>query len=451
MGPASRTDGEAERLYGGSLRHLLSSRPALPLMRGGRRLLTVVIWLLVVAPAAAQSPSPGSNRLRLAIDCQGVSCDFEFLRTQITFVDHVRDRQTADVHVLVTSQNTAAGGRELTFSFFGQGTHQGQDHAVRQAVPVASSADVIRREMVRLISLGLIAYAIRASTIDDLAVTVQRRPWPTAQQSDPWNRWTFRSQVNGNGSGERSTKLATLSASATANRTTETVKFAASITAGYSESSFELPDGQRYVAPNRNLGSSATLVQSLGGNWSAGVRGSVSSTTFRNLDRAWYIAPAIEYDVFPYSESTRRILTFQYSTGVRSFDYKAETLFGKLNETRAAQKAIAALTARQRWGTVSAGIEATSFVPDVKYNNVTGWGDIDLSLYKGLSLNFSAELSAVHDQLYLPKGRATTEEILVRQRQLATGYQYFYSVGVSYTFGSIFSAIVNPRMERGAF
>jgi hypothetical protein len=420
-------------------------------MRGGRRLLSVIVWLLAVAPVAAQSPSAGASRLRLAIDCQGVSCDSDFFRTQITFVDHVRDRQAADVHVLVTSQSTAAGGQQLTFSFFGQAAYQGQDHIVRQTVPVASSADVIRREMVRVISLGLIPYAIRASTVDDLAVTVQRRPAPTVQQSDPWNRWTFRSQMNGNASGERSTKLATVSGSASANRTTEAVKFAASITAGYSESSFELPDGQRYVAPNRNLGSSATFVKSLGGHWSAGVRGSVASTTFRNLDRAWYLAPAIEYDVFPYSESTRRILTFQYSAGIRSFDYEAETLFGKLNERRAAQKVIASLTARQRWGSVSTGIDATSFVPDVKYNNVTGWGDIDLSLYKGLSLNFSAEVSSVHDQLYLPKGRATAEEILVRQRQLATGYQYFYSIGVSYTFGSIFSAIVNPRMDRGGF
>lgn len=408
------------------------------------------LWLLATGRIAAQTPLPESTRIRLAIDCVGVACDFDFFRTEITFVDHVRERQNADVHLLVTSQATAAGGQELTFSFFGQGSYQGQSHVLRQAVPVAVSADDIRREMVRVISLGLIPYAIQTSTLDNLAVVSQRRQLLAARESDPWRRWTFRSQVSGNGSGERSTTFANVSASANANRTTEAVKFNASITAGYAESSFELP-GQRYVAFNRNLGSAATFVQSLGGHWSAGARGSVSSTTFRNLDRAWYIAPAIEYDVFPYSESTRRILTFQYSAGVRSFDYKLETLFGKLSEHRAAQQVTASLTARQRWGTVGAGVEATSFVPDMKYNNVTGWSNIDLSIYRGLSLNFSGELTSVHDQLYLPKGRATAEEILVRQRQLATGYQYYYSVGVSYTFGSIFSAIVNPRMDRGGF
>ena len=39
----------------------------------------------------------------------------------------------------------------------------------------------------------------------------------------------------------------------------------------------------------------------------------------------------------------------------------------------------------------------------------------------------------------------TDEEILLRQRELATSFQYFVSLGVSYTFGSIFSNVVNPR------
>jgi len=53
--------------------------------------------------------------------------------------------------------------------------------------------------------------------------------------------------------------------------------------------------------------------------------------------------------------------------------------------------------------------------------------------------------------VYLRRGEATTEEVLVRQRQLATGYQYFYSFGISYTFGSIYSPAVNPRFGRGGF
>ena len=45
----------------------------------------------------------------------------------------------------------------------------------------------------------------------------------------------------------------------------------------------------------------------------------------------------------------------------------------------------------------------------------------------------------------LPKEGATEEEILLHQRQLATQYDYFASVGLRYTFGSIYSNVVNPR------
>lgn len=40
-------------------------------------------------------------------------------------------------------------------------------------------------------------------------------------------------------------------------------------------------------------------------------------------------------------------------------------------------------------------------------------------------------------------------ELLVRRRQLGTDYRYFANLGFSYTFGSRFSNVVNPRMGGG--
>ena len=45
----------------------------------------------------------------------------------------------------------------------------------------------------------------------------------------------------------------------------------------------------------------------------------------------------------------------------------------------------------------------------------------------------------------LPAAGASGEEILTQQRELATGYDYFASVGLSYTFGSISNPVVNER------
>jgi hypothetical protein len=66
-------------------------------------------------------------------------------------------------------------------------------------------------------------------------------------------------------------------------------------------------------------------------------------------------------------------------------------------------------------------------------------------VFKGFSVSVFGEFSRTRDQVYLPRGAASTEEILLRQRQLATGYQYFVNFGISYSFGSIFNNIVNPR------
>jgi len=39
--------------------------------------------------------------------------------------------------------------------------------------------------------------------------------------------------------------------------------------------------------------------------------------------------------------------------------------------------------------------------------------------------------------------------VLLRQTQLATGYRAFLYAGLSYTFGSVFNNVVNPRFSIG--
>src|SRR5947207_10729638 len=58
--------------------------------------------------------------LDVYVDCEDWrACDFDYFRTEITFVNWVRDRQVADVHILVTTQQTGGGGREFTVTFLG--------------------------------------------------------------------------------------------------------------------------------------------------------------------------------------------------------------------------------------------------------------------------------------------------------------------------------------------
>ena len=87
-----------------------------------------------------------------------------------------------------------------------------------------------------------------------------------------------------------------------------------------------------------------------------------------------------------------------------------------------------------------------SFIPDFKKNHVSMFGNVSLNLFRGLSLNLNTNIDSLRDQITLPLEEATSEEVLVNQRQLSTSYRYVLFFGVGYTFGSIFSPIVNPRV-----
>jgi hypothetical protein len=401
------------------------------------------------AVCAQDVPPDTAAPVRVFIDCNNTPCDTDFFRTEITFVEQVRDRQNADVHLLMTGQSTGSGGREITFSFFGQGRFMGRDQVLKETFVVAASQDDVRRGMVRVMSLGLVPYVLGTQSAERLRVTIQAPAATTAAattlSNDPWNRWSIRLNVNGNANGESRSKSFGINTNVNANRTTDETKINLNVSMNYRESSFILPDGVTFKSPNRDYGGSGLYVKSLGGHWSAGARGNWGSSTYSNQDWVFTAGPGIEWDLFPYSESTRRLLTFNYSVLSRTWDYREETIYGKLHETRISQSFNTTVSMRQRWGTIGSNVELESFVPDFAKNHVSVWGDMSLNLLRGLSLNLNSNVEWVRDQISLRAEEATSEQVLVNQRQLATSYRYFVFFGVSYSFGSIFSPIVNPR------
>src|SRR5437763_16964138 len=73
-----------------------------------------------ISPLVAQDStrSAQASALRVFLDCPDTFCDFDYYRTEITFVNWVRDRQFAQVHILVTTQRTG-GAQEYTLACIG--------------------------------------------------------------------------------------------------------------------------------------------------------------------------------------------------------------------------------------------------------------------------------------------------------------------------------------------
>ena len=417
-----------------------------------------VLFLLVISAtlteyAQAQNPdSPQTpvtqDALRVFLDCNSRLCDFDFFRKEITFVNYVRDRQDADVHVLVSTQPTGGGGTEFTLRFIGLRRFAGRENTLRYTSRPTDSEDQIRRGLARVLKAGLVGYAVDTPVGERVEIGftgAQQNAAPATPARDPWNFWTFSVGVNGFFQGEQAYNSMNINASASANRTTETLKVNLSANNRYNESNFELSEENTVTNIQRNFGVRSLVVRSLTSRWSAGGRASATSSTFLNQRLALRVAPAVEYNIYPYSESTQRQLTFQYSPGVNFLDYEERTIFEKLEETRLDQSLTVSLALRQPWGSVNTSLEGAHYLHDIEKNRVQVGGGVNLRLIKGLQFNVGGSAERVRDQLFLPAGQRTPEEILLRQRQLETAYRYFGSVGLSYTFGSPFNNVVNPR------
>jgi hypothetical protein len=409
--------------------------------------IAALVSFCAVAPASGQEPAAAADaELRAFIDCPDYFCDMDYIRTETPFLGHVRNRQDADVHVLITTQRTGAGGTEFTLAFIGLGGLRDVSQTLRYVSPPAEAQDVIRRELVRSIHRGLVPFAVRTSLGERLQVTYAAPAAAAATpQHDPWDNWTFRTGVSGWTSGESSFNNYNVNLSFSANRITPAWKVTSSVSARQNESRFEISPDRTIVNIQRNYGVNGLAVRSLGGQLSAGVRGSATSSTFLNQRLAARLAPAVEYNFFPYAESTRRQLTAQYSVGATHFGYREETIFERMEETRADQRLLLSLSLKQPWGSVSAAAEGGHYLHDFSKQRGVLFGNTELRLVRGLSLQTFGSLELVRDQLHLPRRGASEEEILLRQRQLATAYRYWGSVGLSYTFGSTYTSVVNPR------
>jgi hypothetical protein len=414
----------------------------------------VVALVVLATPAAGQTPpaqppaTPArAEAIRVFLDCVEARCDFDFLRTDITFVDFVRDRKDADLHLLITGQRTGGGGTEHTLKVIGLERFAGREDELRFVSRETDTADEQRRGLSRTIKMGLMRYVAGTPIAEGMTIGYRPAARETRAQpaDDPWNFWVFRINARANAGGEASSKSSSVFGSFSANRTTEAWKINLSVNANYRESTFTLSSGEEFKTVTRDNGASGLVVKSLSEHWSAAARARVSSSTFFNQDLASRVAGGVEYNLFPYSESTRRRLTFQYTVGLDTFDYEEETIFDKLSETLVDHTLIVSLDVRQPWGESGASFEVSQFFDDPAKHRLVVFGDIEIRLFKGFTLIVNGNASRVRDQIYLPKEDATDEEILVRRRQLATSYRYGFSVGISYTFGSIFNNVVNPR------
>ena len=147
-------------------------------------------------PRGSTTRSPASqasrSQLKVFLDCD--DCYSDFLQSEIEFVDYVRDRTEAEVHVLITRAQTGERRRASTRSRSSAAADsQDVTDTLKTVTESSDTDDIIRRQLATSVRAGLLRFLTRDAVPPRLAIEVklgseQQRP---AVAGDRWNNWVF--------------------------------------------------------------------------------------------------------------------------------------------------------------------------------------------------------------------------------------------------------------------
>ncbi len=414
-----------------------------------QRLVFALIGFLLVLPIskiqAQENDSIKNNLPKIFLDCS--ECDMAYTKDHLTFVNYVRERRAADLHILVTGSETGSGGFKVMIIFYGQNRFAGKNDTLLFSVEPSTSDEIVKEKFVKALKIGILQFMTESDLFDDITIKYSgTNDTQVKETEDPWNYWVFRTSLNGRYNGESSYQNYNFHTRLSANRITEKWKLEFSLSNSYNESHYIYGDDE-ILGITRSYWFYHTMVKSISDHWSVGHTISTSSSSYSNTNYAFSWHPAVEYDVYPYSESTIKQFRIMYSIGPGYSSYIDTTVFGKTKELLFSHSLQIAYETNQKWGNIGFDISTGSYLHDFSLNYARFSSDLSLNLFKGLSLYLYGSVSFIHNQVSLSKDEVSLENVLIRTQQLPTTFNYYASVGFSYTFGSIYNNVVNPRFD----
>ena len=417
----------------------------------------VIASLACVADTAAQG-EPGAeirgDALRVFLDCNTFPCDSEYFRTDVTFVNWVRDRTLAQVHLIITSNQTGGGGNQYSLDFIGLRELDGADDQLTFTSLGIDTEDEILSSLSQVIGAGFARYSTLIGQPAAFEISAAERPEAeterlvgAAQVEDPWNFWVFEVGADVDLEGEETERQREYGASFEARRTTETWKLEFEWDAEFRWDERELEDGSLIVDDRTEWSADVLLAYALADRWSLGAISGAGASTRRNQDFGADVAAALEYSFFPYVDAPRQSLTARYELRLQYFDWEEETVFFETEELRPQHQLRLQLFQRQPWGESGVSIAGRQYLHDLGKWSVSLSGDLEFRIIRGLELEVEVDLELIEDQLFISRERLTDEDILLGRFERPTDMTYGISVGLNFEFGSIFNNVVNNRFD----
>jgi len=201
---------------------------------------------------------------KVFIDCQ--SCDFEFIKSEITFVNYVRDPLKADIYVLITDLPTGNKGTEYTISFIGQNIFKGIEKTLKYYSQNTDTEDMVRKGIVNTLKIGIIPFLANSPLVNYLSVSFQSVD-KLISARDKWNFWVFSLSADSSISGEKSRDDISILGSLSAYRLTQRWKIVTSAYVSYDKYNFEI-DKETISSSQKLKGLNCLIVKSVNDHFS---------------------------------------------------------------------------------------------------------------------------------------------------------------------------------------
>jgi hypothetical protein len=417
-------------------------------MKKALTFLCVIITMQCYAQTKTDSIRVSDKTLDVFLDC--TYCDLDYLRTEISGINYVRDRKEADVDIVASSIQTGGGGQKFTFVFIGQGKFKGERDTLRTTTTSFVTDDIQRKTITHILELGLIRYMAQTPFADKINITFTK---DTAKNSmdvnvnpaiDKWKSWVFNTTIGGNVNKQQLAQQIVVNPGLSISKITPDWKVNLNYQLAYLNFAFNVGDSiiKANLFAQSFIGS---YVKSLGEHVSAGMASSINESTQNNYAFQTKLGPEFEYSIFPYAESTHRQLRFIYAVYGVDNHYMDTTIYGKIHQTLGAEALTAYTQYKQKWGSLTAQLTGANYFYDPSKYEVNLSLSLSINLFEGFSINLNSSANLIHDQIFLPAAGPSETDILFGLQTLATTYQFQTGIQITYTFGSIYNNIVNPR------
>jgi hypothetical protein len=380
------------------------------------------------------------KKLKVYIDCR---CDENYLKQETSFLEYVRDQDLADIEIFVRDERNPTGSRSFEIKIDGNNDYEGISSSTVAVGYANDTSSTLRDKLLNKLKLALVPFLDKGNY--NLKVDIDSNFDDLTINDDKWKNWVFELSGSYNNDKEESRQTNRYEIEFEIDKLTEDWRIGMELRRNESNRKF-FSDDDVYISNRKTTSFNGRAVRSISDHFSAGAFFGLYQNTYENVDLNRYIAPAIEYSFYPYEDVLSKEITLAYRIGVGKRNYIEKTIYGYEKQKLSSQTLSLNIRFRQKWGNISSYLNATQFLNDGSKKRFSLRSDLDIRVYEGLAVRLSGNINLIREQYNLAAGSTSIEDLLLQQRQIATDYRTNFSVGLSYTFGSIYNSIINTRL-----